>query len=98
MASNLAALLNFVQGYVEQGAKLLVFSSPFLLVLQMWVTIVMVIVTMSGQAINCKPSTIICICMDDQGIFMLEFHVGGLIVSCGRFWWFGGSNMGVGGE
>ena len=29
---------------------------------------------------------------------MLDFHVGGLIISCGCFWWFGGSNLGVGCE
>ena len=29
---------------------------------------------------------------------MLDFHVGGLIVICGCFWWFGGSNLGVGCE
>ena len=26
---------------------------------------------------------------------MLDFHVGGLIVSCGFLRWFGGSNLGV---
>ena len=29
---------------------------------------------------------------------MLDFHVGGLIVSCGCLWWFGGSHSGVGCE
>ena len=55
----------------------------------------MVIVVMYGQSIDCKPSAIIRGCMEVQGTYMLGFHVGGLIVSCGCFWWLGGSNLGV---
>jgi hypothetical protein len=33
--------------------------------------------------------------MEARGTFMLDFHVGSLIVSCGCFWWFGGSNLDV---
>ena len=54
MVSDLAPLVNLVQEYVELGAKMLVFSSYVLLVLQLWVVVVMVIVAMSGQSIDCK--------------------------------------------
>ena len=63
MAFDLAILVNLVQGYVELGAKVLVFSSSFLLVLQLWVAIVMVIVAMSAQPIDCKPNVAISGCM-----------------------------------
>jgi hypothetical protein len=33
--------------------------------------------------------------MEVGGTFMLDFHVGRLIVSCGCFWRFGGSNLTV---
>ena len=55
MVSDLAPLVNLVQEYVELGAKMLVFPSYVLLVLQLWVVVVMVIVAMSGQSIDCKP-------------------------------------------
>ena len=44
MASDLAPLVSHIQGYVELGAKMLVFSSSFLLVLQLWIAVIMVIV------------------------------------------------------
>jgi hypothetical protein len=64
VASDLAPLASFVQGYVELGAKVLGFSSSFLLVLQLWVALVMVIVAMSGQSIDCRLSVAICGCME----------------------------------
>ena len=97
MAFDLASLVNFVQGYVELGAKMLVFPSSFLLVLQLWVAVVMVVVAVSVQTIGCRP-IVVRGCMEVRGTFMLNFHVGGLIISCGCFWWFGGSNLGVGCE
>ena len=96
MASNLAPLVNLVQGYIELGAKMLAFSSSFLQVLQLWVAVVMVIVALSRQSINCTSCVVVCRCMEVRGTFVLYFHVGGLIVSCGFFWWFGGSNLSVG--
>ena len=46
-------------------------------------TIVMVIVPMSGQLIDWKPNAIVRGCKEVRGTFMLDFHIGGLIVSCG---------------
>ena len=74
------------------------FSSSFLLILQLWVAVVMVIVALFGQLLHCRLNATICRCMEVQKIFMLDFHVGRLIVSCGCFWWFGGSNLGLGCE
>ena len=85
MASVLPPLVNLIQGCVELGAKMLVFSSSFLLVLQLWVVVVMLSVAVSGQSINCKPNVVVCRCMEVRGTFMLDFHVGGLIVNCGCF-------------
>ena len=62
---------------------MLVFSSFFLPVFQSWMTIVMVIVPMSGQLIDWKPNAIVRGCKEVRGTFMLDFHIGGLIVSCG---------------
>ena len=61
---------------------MLFFSSSFLLVLQLWVAIVMAILALSGQSINCRLSVVVGGCMEVQGTFMLDFHVGGFIVSC----------------
>ena len=43
----------------------------------------MVIVPLSGQSIDCRPNAIVCGCKEVRGTFMLDFHIGGLIVSCG---------------
>ena len=51
--------------------------------------------TMCRQSIDYMPSAIVHECKDVRGIVMLDFHVGGLIVSCGCFLWLGGSNLGV---
>ena len=68
------------------------------MVLHLWVAIVMVIVALSIQTIDCMSKVVVCICVEVQETFVLDFHVGGLIVSCGCFLWFGGSNLGVGWE
>ena len=36
--------------------------------------------------------------MEVSGTFILDFHVGGLIISCGCLWWFGGSHSDIGCE
>ena len=66
-----------------------VISSSSLLVLQLWVAVVMVIVALSRQSIDCKLSVVVCRCMEVRRTIMLYFRVAGLIVSCGCFWWFG---------
>ena len=71
-ASDLAPLVNLVQGCIELGAKMLVFSSSFILILQLWVVVVMVIVALSGQSIDCKPNVVVRTCMEVQGSFMLD--------------------------
>ena len=55
----------------------------------------MVIVAMFGQSIDCKPSAIVRECKEVGGTFMLDYHIGGLIVSCGCFGWLRGANLGV---
>ena len=55
-----APFVSFVQGFVELDAKKLVRSSPFLLILQLWVAIVMVIVAMSRQSIGCMLNPDVC--------------------------------------
>ena len=70
MASDLAPLANLVQGYVELGAQMLIFSSSFLFVLQLWVPIVMVIVAMSEQSIDCRPSVVVRGCMEVRGTLL----------------------------
>ena len=56
----------------------------------------------SGSYVDCGPIWTIdqlqakCCCSlmhGGWGTFMLNFHVVGLIVSCGCFWWFVGSNL-----
>ena len=74
---------------------MLVLCSSFHLVLQLWIGIVMVIVAMSRQSFDSRPSDIVCAYKEVRGTIMLEFHVGVLIVSCGCFWCLGGSNLGV---
>ena len=74
---------------------MLVFSSSFLLVLQLWVAIFMVIMALSEQSIDCTSSAIVRVCKEVRGTFMLDFHVSGMIVSCGCFLWLRGSNLGV---
>ena len=64
VASDLAPLVNLVQGYVELGAKMLVFSSSFFHVLQLWVAIIMVIVALSRKSIDCKSCVVVCRCME----------------------------------
>ncbi len=64
------------------------------MVLQLWLAIVMVIVPLSGQSIDCRPNAIVCGCKEVRGTFMLDFHIGGLIVSCGCFWWLRGIKFG----
>ena len=55
VASDLAPLVNLVQGYVGLGVKVLVFSSSFLLVLQVCVAIFMVIVaSRDDRLIACR--------------------------------------------
>ena len=54
----------------------------------------MVIVPLSGQSIDCRPNAIVCGCKEVRGTFMLDFHIGGLIVSCGCFWWLRGIKFG----
>ena len=46
--------------------------------------------------IDCRAIGAVLGFIEVGGILMLNFHVGGLIVSCGWFWWFGGSTLGVG--
>ena len=87
MASDLAPLVNLVEGYVELGVGMLAFSSSFLLVLQLWVAVVMEIVAMSRRSIDYRASAIVHGCKKVRGTFMLDFHVGGLIVSCRCLWW-----------
>ena len=70
MASNLATLVNLVQGCVELVAQMLIFSSSFLFVLQLWVPIVMVIVAMSEQSIDCRPSVVVRGCMEVRGTLL----------------------------
>ena len=43
----------------------------------------MMIVSLSRQSINCSPKAIVCGCKEVRGTFVLDFHIGGLIVSCG---------------
>jgi hypothetical protein len=62
------------------GAKMLVLSSSFILVLRLWVAIVMVILALFRQSFDCQLSVVVRGCMEVQGIFMVEFHVDGLIV------------------
>ena len=64
------------------------------MVLQLWVAVVMVIVPLSGQLIDCRLNAIVCGSKEVQGTFMLDFHIGGLIVSCGCFWWLRGIKFG----
>ena len=73
------------KGMLNLGAEMLVFSSSFILILQLWVAVVMVILALFGQSIDCQLSVVVRGCMEVQGTFMLEFHVDGLIVSCGCF-------------
>ena len=54
-----------------------------------------IIVPLSEQLIDCRWNAIVCGCKEARGTFMLDFHIGGLIVSCGCFWWLRGSNLGV---
>ena len=55
------------------------------MVFQLWVVVVMVIVDMSRQSIDSMPNVVVRGCMEVRGTFMLDFHVGGLIVSYGCF-------------
>ena len=58
MAFVLAPLVHLIQGCIELGAKMLVLSSSFLLVLQLGVAVVMLIVALCGQSIDCKPNVV----------------------------------------
>ena len=59
----------------------------------------MVIVAMSRQSIGCRTNVVVVYgCMEVRRIFMLDFHVGGLVVSCGCSWCFRGSKLKVGCE
>ena len=50
------------------------------------------------KTIGCGPNVVVYGCMEVRRTFMLDFHVGGLVVSCGCFWCFKGSNLRVGCE
>ena len=63
MASDIAPLVNLVQGYIELGANMLISPSSFLQVLQLWVVVDMVIVALSGQSIDYMSSVVVCRCM-----------------------------------
>ena len=52
------------------------------------------IVPLSRQSIGCRPNAIVCGCKEVLVTFMLDFHIGGLIVSCGCFWWSRGIKFG----
>lgn len=85
MASVLATLVNLVQGYIELGARVLIFFSFFLLVLQLRVAILLMTVGLSGQSIDCRPNVGVRRCMHVRGTIILYFHAGGLIVSYGAY-------------
>ena len=70
MASDLAPLVYLTQGCVESGTKMLVLSSPFLMDLQLYVAIVMMIVAISGQSINCRLNVVVRTCMGVRETFM----------------------------
>ena len=64
------------------------------MVVQLWVAIVMVIVPMSRQSLDCRPNAIVRGWKEVRGTFMLDFHIGGFIVSCGCLWWLRGIKLG----
>ena len=52
------------------------------------------IVPLYGQSIDYRLNAIVCGCKEVQGTFVLGFHIGKLIVSCGCFWWLRGIKFG----
>ena len=90
MAPNLAPLVNLVQGYVELGVKMLVFFFffPYGFAFVGSNSYGDCGLVHTNDRLHVKGC---CLHMHGGSRNMcVGFHVGGLIVSCGCFLWFGG--------